>query len=55
MKLQDVLLPEFIKVDIEAQEKNKAFEEMINWFCQAEKSNAHKEILDAIQAREAKM
>ena len=55
MILQDVLLPEFIKIDIEAEDKDEAFEELIAWYCQADKSDAHDEILEAIQAREAKM
>jgi PTS system fructose-specific IIC component/PTS system nitrogen regulatory IIA component len=55
MILQDVLLPEFIKVDIEAEDKDKAFEELVAWYCQADKSDAYDEILEAIRAREAKM
>ena len=55
MKLQDILLPEFIKVDMEAEEKDKAFEELVTWYCQADKSKAYGAILEAIQVREAKM
>ena len=55
MVLQDVLLPEFIKVDMEAEDKDEAFEELVAWYCQADKSDAHDAILEAIQAREAKM
>jgi PTS system fructose-specific IIC component/PTS system nitrogen regulatory IIA component len=55
MILQDVLIPEFIKVDMEAEDKEEAFEELVAHFCQIEKLDAHDEILDAITAREAKM
>ncbi|MCL2804506.1 MAG: PTS sugar transporter subunit IIA [Treponema sp.] len=57
MILQDVLLPEFIKVDMEAEDKDEAFEELVAWFCQTDKSNAgkHDAILEAILVREAKM
>ncbi|MDR1836931.1 MAG: PTS sugar transporter subunit IIA [Treponema sp.] len=55
MILQDVLLPEFIKVDMEAEDKDEAFEEMVAHYCQAGNSNAYDEILEAIVTREAKM
>jgi len=55
MILQDVLLPEFIKVDMEAEDKDEAFEEIVDYFCRTDKSNAHDEILEAITVREAKM
>ena len=62
MILQDVLLPEFIKIDIEAEDKDEAFEELVAWYCQADKvqkldkkQSVHDAILDAILAREAKM
>ena len=55
MILQDVLLPEFIKVDIEAEDKDEAFEELVAYYCQAVDSNAHDEILNAIMKRETKM
>ena len=55
MVLHDVLLPEFIKVDMEAEDKDEAFEELVAYFCQTDNSNARDEILDAIISREAKM
>jgi len=55
MILQDVLLPEFIKVDMEAEDKEEAFEELVAYYCKAGKSSAHDQILDAITKREAKM
>ncbi|MDR0501837.1 MAG: PTS sugar transporter subunit IIA [Treponema sp.] len=55
MVLQDVLLPEFIKVDMEAEDKDEAFEELVNHFCHAFKTDARDEILEAIISREAKM
>jgi len=55
MILQDVLLPEYIKIDLEAEDKEEAFEELIAFYCQVDKLNAHAEILDAITKRETKM
>jgi len=55
MILQDVLLPEFIKVDMEAEDKDEAFEELVAYYCKAGKCGAHDQILDAIVKREAKM
>jgi PTS system fructose-specific IIC component/PTS system nitrogen regulatory IIA component len=55
MILQDVLLPEFIKVDIEAEEKDDAFVEMINFYCQADNNDDREDILNAIRMRELKM
>lgn len=55
MILQNIFLPEFIKIDMESEDRDKAFEELVAWYCQADKSGAHDEILEAILAREAKM
>ncbi|MCL2802064.1 MAG: PTS sugar transporter subunit IIA [Treponema sp.] len=55
MILQDILLPEFIKVDMEAQDKDSAFEELIKCYCAADKSQAYNDVLQAIKRREAKM
>jgi PTS system fructose-specific IIC component/PTS system nitrogen regulatory IIA component len=55
MILQDVYLPEFIKVNMEAEDKDEAFEELVDYYCQVNNSDAHDEILDAIVTREAKM
>ena len=55
MILQDVLLPEFIKVDLEAEDKDEAFEELVDHYCQVDNSSAYDDILEAIVTREAKM
>jgi len=55
MILQDVLLPEFIKIGMEAEDKSEAFEELVDYYCQADNSGSHDEILEAIVTREAKM
>jgi len=55
MILQDVLLPEFIKIDIEAEDREEAFEELVAYYCQADNCDAHDDILKAISRREAKM
>jgi PTS system fructose-specific IIC component/PTS system nitrogen regulatory IIA component len=55
MFLYEVFRPELIKVDLEAADKEEAFEELVDHFCQTERSNAREEILDALREREAKM
>ncbi|MDR0997701.1 MAG: PTS sugar transporter subunit IIA [Treponema sp.] len=55
MFLHDVFSARFIKVDLEAEDKDEAFEEMVDHFCQAERSGAREEILEALREREAKM
>jgi PTS system fructose-specific IIC component/PTS system nitrogen regulatory IIA component len=55
MFLYEVFPPELIKVGLEAEDKEEAFEEMVDQFCQAFKSNAREEILEALRLRESKM
>ncbi|MDR2071212.1 MAG: PTS sugar transporter subunit IIA [Treponema sp.] len=55
MFLNDIYRPEFIKVGLEAEDKEEAFEELVDQFCHAVKTNARKEILTAIRERESKM
>ena len=55
MFLYEAFPPELIKVGLEAEDKDEAFEELVDLFCQAGKSDARKEILDALRLREAKM
>jgi PTS system fructose-specific IIC component/PTS system nitrogen regulatory IIA component len=55
MFLHDVFSAKYIKLDLEAEDKEEAFEEMVDYFCQAERSSAREEILEALRAREAKM
>jgi PTS system fructose-specific IIC component/PTS system nitrogen regulatory IIA component len=55
MFLYDIFSPEFIKVGLEADDKEEAFEELVNHFCQSAKSNAREEILNAVRERESKM
>jgi PTS system fructose-specific IIC component/PTS system nitrogen regulatory IIA component len=55
MFLNEIFRPEFIKVGLEAEDKEEAFEELADLFCRAIKSDAREEILDAIREREAKM
>jgi PTS system fructose-specific IIC component/PTS system nitrogen regulatory IIA component len=55
MILHEVLQPEYIKVDMEAEDKDEAFEELVDYFCQIDNSDAHDEILEAIVTREEKM
>jgi PTS system fructose-specific IIC component/PTS system nitrogen regulatory IIA component len=55
MFLHDVFPAKFIKLDLEAEDKEEAFEEMVDHFCQVERSKAREEILEALREREAKM
>ncbi|MDR1899320.1 MAG: PTS sugar transporter subunit IIA [Treponema sp.] len=55
MFLHEVFPPELIKVELEAEDKEEAFEELVDHFCQTVKSNAREEILEALRDREAKM
>ncbi|MDR0316463.1 MAG: PTS sugar transporter subunit IIA [Treponema sp.] len=55
MFVQEVFPPEFIKVDLEAEDKDEAFEELADYYCQAEKKNVRKELLEALYERETKM
>ena len=55
MFLYEVFPPQLIKIGLEAEDKDEVFEEMVDLFCQVEKSSIRDEILDAINEREAKM
>ncbi len=55
MLLHETFPPELIKVGLEAEDKEEAFEEMVDVFCQATSITARDEILKAVRDREAKM
>ena len=55
MFLHEVFSPECIKLDLEAEDKDEVFEELVDHFCQVEKTNTREEILGALREREAKM
>ena len=59
MFLHDVFSPESIKLNLEAEDKDEVFEEMVDHLCHAsvhaDKSNMRDEILRALTEREAKM
>jgi PTS system fructose-specific IIC component/PTS system nitrogen regulatory IIA component len=55
MFLYDVFPPELIKVGLEADDKEEAFEEMVDHFCHAVKINAREDILESLRLRESKM
>jgi len=55
MFLHDVFQPQLIKVNLEAEDKDEAFEELVDHFCQVTKSHAREEILESLKEREAKM
>ncbi|MDR0561758.1 MAG: PTS sugar transporter subunit IIA [Spirochaetaceae bacterium] len=55
MFLYEIFPPELITVGLQAKDKDEAFEEMIDRFCQTEKSDTREELLEAVRAREIKM
>jgi len=55
MFLYELFPPELIKIDLESDDKDEVFEEMVDVFCRAKQSNARKEILEAVHVRESKM
>ena len=55
MFLHDLFKPEFIKIDMEAEDKDEAFEELVDHFCKASKLNVREECLKALWERENKM
>ena len=55
MFLSDVFLPEFIIPELEADDKDEVFEEMVSHFCAAANVGKREEILAALREREDKM
>jgi PTS system fructose-specific IIC component/PTS system nitrogen regulatory IIA component len=55
MFLYELFPPELIKVGLDSEDKDEVFEELVDQFCQVEKSDAREEILESIRTREAKM
>ena len=55
MFLYELFPPELIKLDLEADDKDEVFEEMVDQFCQVRKSNVREELLTALRERESKM
>jgi PTS system fructose-specific IIC component/PTS system nitrogen regulatory IIA component len=53
--LYEAFPPELIKINLEAEDKDEVFEELVNKFCEATKSDARDEILEALWEREDKM
>jgi len=53
--LHETFPPDFIKVDLEAEDKDEAFEELVDFFCQSAHLDSRSEILAAIKDRESKM
>jgi PTS system fructose-specific IIC component/PTS system nitrogen regulatory IIA component len=55
MFLHELFSPEFIQVDLQSEDKEEVFEELVDRFCQVIKSDAREEILEALRDRETKM
>ncbi|OHE59077.1 MAG: PTS sugar transporter subunit IIA, partial [Treponema sp. GWA1_62_8] len=55
MLLHETFPASLIKVPLEAEDKDEAFEELVALFCQATGNPARDEILAAVKDREAKM
>jgi len=55
MLLHETFPANFIKVGLEAEDKDEAFEELVDLFCRASGNQSREEILTALRDREAKM
>jgi PTS system fructose-specific IIC component/PTS system nitrogen regulatory IIA component len=55
MFLTEIFSPKYIRVDLEAEDKDECFEELVDHFCQVSNINAREEVLQAIRERESKM
>ncbi len=55
MLLHDTFSSRMIKVDLEAEDKEEVFEELVDHFCQATGNTARADILEAVRLRESKM
>ena len=55
MVLTEVFLPHLIKCDLQAEDKDELFEELVDHYCSATHSGGREDILRALREREAKM
>lgn len=55
MLLHETFSSRMIKVDLEAEDKEEVFEELVDHFCQATGNTARADILEAVRLRESKM
>jgi PTS system fructose-specific IIC component/PTS system nitrogen regulatory IIA component len=55
MLLSELFGSNFIKIGLEAEDKDEAFEELADVFCQVSQLKIRKEILEAVRNRERKM
>lgn len=55
MLLSELFESDFIKIGLEAEDKDEAFEELADAFCQSSQLKIREEILEAIRERERKM
>ncbi|MDR2150848.1 MAG: PTS sugar transporter subunit IIA [Spirochaetaceae bacterium] len=55
MALCDVFSPALIKIDLESEEKDEVFEELIDLFCQTRPFSVREKVLKALREREAQM
>jgi PTS system fructose-specific IIC component/PTS system nitrogen regulatory IIA component len=55
MLLTEVFTPEFIKCDLKGSTKDAVFEEMVDHFCHVTQKDVKKDVVAALQEREARM
>jgi PTS system fructose-specific IIC component/PTS system nitrogen regulatory IIA component len=55
MLLHETFPAHFIKVGLEAEDKDEAFEELVDLFCRSSGNQSREDILTALRDREAKM
>jgi PTS system fructose-specific IIC component/PTS system nitrogen regulatory IIA component len=55
MLVSELFLPEYIKIGLEAEDKDEAFEELVDAFCHVSKLDVREEALEALRERERLM
>jgi PTS system fructose-specific IIC component/PTS system nitrogen regulatory IIA component len=55
MLLSELFPPEFIKIGLEAEDKDEVFEELADAFCHAARLDIREDVLEAVRERERKM
>lgn len=55
MLVSELFLPEYIKIGLEAEDKDEVFEELVDAFCHVSKLDVREEVLEALRERERLM
>jgi PTS system fructose-specific IIC component/PTS system nitrogen regulatory IIA component len=55
MLLHELFKPEYIKIGLEAEDKDEVFEELVDFFCTVSGETERDDFVEALREREAKM